>query len=449
MNRNNIRQTLLAPVVLLLAAALGMAGCTQGEDTLPGADGNDGARILNINVGPKQGFLSGDADSRSTVDESTGAMAWEEGDRIFLTVTYTGVSAEGQYTMVRNTTAWDFYKGYVGTHDENGNAIDLSGHTSFNGIPVPTGATAITRIIAYHTDNDTYLSNGMSMVLMEGGSCDQLRQVLDNPDMNAGITLELRHASVARLYFPGGLTPGKKYYPGGSFSIGIMQLGQTTGTSKSDLFSFTAAPDGSLAICIAENGSKTVTLKEKDADADDTNDKVVYASTFNVTFGSSYRCIIPAAGGTNPDSKPDLLKPAPIVANNKVYAVNGYWVTAPNADESKEYQWAASLDATKMDSDPCAGRGGWRMPTMKDFEKMAGWIASHPWSQDSEKENSIDIDSDKDAWNAAFPYGTYWSSVARASDSNAWSMYSFGNGAAYYNWLNKTTSYNVRCVQPQ
>ena len=464
MNRN-IRQTLLAPAVLLLAVTLGLAGCTQGEDALQGADGNNGTRTLNINVGPKQGFISGNTDSnadgstysndpatRSTVDESTGAMAWQKGDRIFLYVTYTGASAK-RYTLVRNTApAWDCYEGYVGTHDKDGNAVDLSGLTSFSGIPVPMGATAITQIIAYHTDNDTYPSTNERMVLMKGGSCDMLRQVISNPDMNAGITLALTHASVARLYFPGGLTPGKKYYPGGLQSIEAMFINQTGATSTSSNFSFTAAPDGSLVICLGGSnatGSQTVTLKEKDDDADDSNDKVVYTATFNAAFGSSYRCIIPAAGGVDPDSRPNLLIPDPIVPGNKVYPVNGYFVTAPDADESKVYQWAADIAATEMDSDPCAGHGDWRMPTMKDFETMAGWGTGNPWSQDGASTSDAAILSDKDAWNAAFPNGDYWSSVVRTSDFIVWYMTSYGNGSAHYNRDSKLNLNLVRCVQPQ
>ena len=466
MNRN-IRQTLLAPAVLLLAVTLGLAGCTQGEDALQGADGNNGARTLNINVGPKQGFISGftsgdNADSnadgsaysndpatRSTVNEDTGAMSWQEGDRIFLYVAYTGASAKS-YTMVRNAaSAWDFYEGYVGTHDKDGNAVNLSGLTSFSGIPVPMGATAITQIIAYHTDNDTYPSTNERMVLMKGGSCDMLRQVISNPDMNAGITLALTHASVARLYFPGGLTPGKKYYPGGLNSISEMLIDQSVGTVASNDFSFTAATDSSLVICITAAGSQTVTLKEKDDDDDNSNDKIVYTATFNVAVGSSYRCIIPAAGGVNPDSRPNLLLPAPIVPGNTVYVVNGYFVTAPDANANKTYLWAVNNDATQMDSDPCAGNGDWRMPTMKDFEAMAGWGTDNPWSQDGASASDTAILSDKDAWNAAFPHGGCWSSVAHASGSRAWGMYSYGNGTAAYSLDEKTNSSYVRCVQPQ
>ena len=454
MNRN-IRQTLLAPALLLLAAVtLGLAGCTQGEDALQGADGNAGARTLNINVGPKQGFRSGDADSnadtRSTVNESTLAMEWEEGDRIFLTVDYTGVTpSRYHYTMVRTATAtWNFYNNYIGTHDENGNAVELSLLSSFSAVPVPLGATGISTLAAQHTDNNTYVGIFDSMLMvafMDGGSCDQLFQQIKNPAMDAGITLNMVHNAVTRLHFPGGLTPGKKYYVDGAVVIQYVSDGGTGGDMN---IPFTAAPDGSLTLCAQINGTgQTVTLKEKDDDADPTNDKVVYSATFDAAYGSSYRCIIPAAGGVNPDSNPDLLKPAPIVPGNTVYVVNGYFVTAPDANESREYQWAASDDATKMDSDPCAGHGDWRMPTMKDFEKMAGWTDINPWSQ-SVIIDDVEIASDKDAWNAAFPDGYYLSSVVRTSDYYAWNVCSYGNGWGHYVcYGTKTEMRYVRCVQ--
>ena len=149
---------------------------------------------------------------------------------------------------------------------------------------------------------------------------------------------------------------------------------------------------------------------------------------------------------TNVEAKP---KPAPIVSDNTVWDVNGYWVTAPDADVNKTYQWAASDVAIVMDNDPCAGNGNWRMPTMKDFEKMAGWTTGNSWSQDGASTSDTAVTSDKDTWNAAFPYGNYWSSVARTSSSNAWTMTSNGNGTARYSWYSKTNTFKVRCVQVQ
>ena len=138
----------------------------------------------------------------------------------------------------------------------------------------------------------------------------------------------------------------------------------------------------------------------------------------------------------------------PIVPGNTVYAVNGYYVTAPDADATKKYKWADDSNANVMDSDPCAGHGDWRMPTMEDFEKMAGWTVTWPWSQ-TVAADVKEILSDKDVWKAAFPTGTYWSSVARTIDLSACGIFSYDTGTAYYNTYTKTGSYTVRCVQVQ
>ena len=458
MNRN-IRQTLLAPALLLLAAiTLGLAGCTQGEDALQGADGNAGARTLNINVGPKQGFRSGDADSnadtRSTVNESTGAMEWEEGDRIFLAIEGNDpATTMTTYTLVRKATdAWDIYEGYLTTYDAGGALIDLSAHNTISAITLLPGTTLLNAVQAYHTDCPTRLAEtGKNKVnILDGGSRDCVEAYETNVSIDAPLSLNLTRDRInnTRLHFPGGLTPGKKYYVDGKTSYKDFDIAPDSwGTGVG--MPFTAAADGSLTLCAKIDGTgQTVTLKEKDDDADDTNDKVVYSATFNVAYGSSYRCIISAAGDINPDNRPNLLKPDPIVSSNTVYVVNGYFVTAPDANERKTYQWAASETATEMDSDPCADHGGWRMPTMYDFEKMAGWTDSNPWSQDIQREVSARV-SDKDAWDAAFPGSTYWSSVARTSDSNAWIILSLPNGTASYRWTDKSVSLCVRCVQPQ
>ena len=466
MNRN-IRQTLLAPALLLLAAAtLGLAGCTQGEDALQGADGNDGVRILNINVGPKQGFLSGDADNntdsrsngndgapgtRSTVDESTGVMAWEEGDRIFVLVECNdAANTKPHYTLIRNAAdGWDIYEGYLTTYDAGGNLIDLSAHTPVSAIKLPLGTTAIAYIRVNYTDSPTRyvpksgegIQDAERVAFLDGGSCDFMHTDIINPAMDASITIALTRSNLTRLHFPGGLTPGKKYYVDGFHSQ--TEFGEAYSGSGTNI-PFTADTDGSLTICFKVEGSSSynVTLKEKDTDA------VVYTATFNVAYGSSYRCIIPAAGGVNPDNRPDLLIPIPIVPGNAVYVVNGYFVTAPDANANKTYPWAASDAATVMDNDPCAGHGGWRMPTMKDFEKMAGWTVVRPWSQDAFRGYAIDIESDKNAWSAAFPlFGNYYSSDARSSDSNVWVMRSNNNGTGYYEWNYKSLPNYVRCVQ--
>ena len=137
--------------------------------------------------------------------------------------------------------------------------------------------------------------------------------------------------------------------------------------------------------------------------------------------------------------------PTAITTGNKVYVVNGYWVTAPGA-ETDTYAWASSNEATQMENDPCAGHDNWRMPTMKDFEKMAGLSDTWPWT-DGVANNDITIVSDHSTWITVFPNGNYWSSVIKSA-SEAWRMGSYGDGKGYYGWRSKTTSNFIRCVQP-
>lgn len=191
---------------------------------------------------------------------------------------------------------------------------------------------------------------------------------------------------------------------------------------------------------------------------------------FRVTGVASDKILIDTSGD-NPVSVPDGwttdpgndefnegtvgVPPAPIVAANTVYRVNGYWVTAPDANLAKQYKWAASNSATVMDNDPCAGHGNWRMPTMKDFEKMLGWTNTWPWSQ-RVGEDAKEILSDKVAWNAAFPIGDfpvgrYWSSDACDIDiTYAWFLEMENSGVAKYSVIYKNNDSKViRCVQPQ
>ena len=462
--KRNIKQTLLAPVVLLLAAAtLGLAGCTQGDDTLPGAGGNDAARSLNINVGPKQGFTPGNADgsapsTRATVDESTGAMDWEEGDRIFLAADYNDAArTEATYTLVRTATStWDIYEGYLTTYDADGNPIDITAHTPVSAIKLPLDATQISALRAYHIDSSTgYIPKtgegleGMARItVLDGGSRDYMDFYAHSLSIDVAVTLNLTRYNLTRLHFTGGLTPGKKYYVDGASSMTEFGGGLT---SRDLNVPFTAAPDGSLTLCAGIDGTaQTVTLKEKDDDDDATNDKVVYTVTSDFAYGSTYQCIIPTSGGIDPDSKPDLLLPAPIVAGNTVWKVNGYFVTAPDADESKYYKWSYSnFNNTEMENDPCVGKGNWRMPSTKDFQYMAGWQdgTANEWTQESNSDIRT-VSSDADAWKAAFPSGAYWSSVPTTSLNEAWYI-EVNSNIVSYKPSSKGGFLCVRCVQPQ
>lgn len=139
--------------------------------------------------------------------------------------------------------------------------------------------------------------------------------------------------------------------------------------------------------------------------------------------------------------------PSPIVAGNAVYRVNGYWVTAPAADEDTFYVWSYSRGSTAMDNDPCDGHGNWRMPDMYDFSNMAGWQTFYLWTQKAGKDIHS-IQGNRDVWSIAFPTGVYLSCVERATDSHVWAMYSDGNGKGGYTWDIKRIKRNyIRCVQ--
>ena len=139
--------------------------------------------------------------------------------------------------------------------------------------------------------------------------------------------------------------------------------------------------------------------------------------------------------------------PSSIIPGNSVYRVNGYWVTAPAADEGILYIWSYSRGATAMDKNPCNGHGNWRMPDMYDFCNMACWQNFRPWSQGVGKGIHA-IQGDREAWNIAFPAGVYLSSVERTADSHVWAMYSDGSGNGSYSWDIKRFKRNyIRCVQ--
>ena len=292
-----------------------------------------------------------------------------------------------------------------------------------------------------------------------GSTADHMTFMKDI-SLGEDIQVEFKHLTT-RLVF-NGLKPAATYslkaggtaitFPA-SFVVADCSL---VGTDQQ---TFTTDADGKLVICAALNGkinagTHKVSLEVMEGSAPGTSAGIVELTAKGSDAdgwkmdGYMYTVNFVNGGPIDPDSKPDLLTPAPIVPGNKVYAVNGYWVTAPDADVIRIYQWAASTAATVMDSDPCAGHGDWCMPTMKDFEVMAGWSTIKPWTQDSEILSAKDV-SDKDAWNAAFPAGDYWSSVAHRSDPEAWTVYSMGNGQAYYMWYDKTNLCNVRCVQVQ
>ena len=472
--KNNILSA-LAPALLLCAAVFGMAGCTQGEDALQGAGATaQGGEPIHVSVAPKPGFTDGtdttggsSTGTRATVGDD-GTFGWTENtDHIYIYITFNDELSTKLINSWRceHDAVDDYYPTIKDWRPQHG--WTMSGdNTDGDEISWPLGASQAV-VNAFYTDVPRSAVGGnednptsLTLNYSAGGTGDHMI-FTKTLTLGEALTLDFHHATT-RLVFTG-LKANTAYSlkAGGTaltfptvLTVASFSLGTPTEQT------FTSNADGKLVICAALDDKLNATTHKVSLEVMEGNASGTSVGTVELTARGSdadgwkmdgYMYTVNFANGSgavNPDNNPDLLAPAPIAAGNKVYAVNGYWVTAPNADESKTYQWAASTAATVMDSDPCAGYGNWRMPTMKDFEKMAGWTTSNPWSQDTSISNT-DINSDRDAWNTAFPSGDYWSSVARTSDSKVWGIKSLGGSLARYGWESQTSLINVRCVQPQ
>lgn len=180
---------------------------------------------------------------------------------------------------------------------------------------------------------------------------------------------------------------------------------------------------------------------------------------FRVTALAGDKTVVDMEGDDNPVDIPDgwtqnpdtdefeegvtAAAPSPVASGNAVYEVNGFWITAPAANEGQTYAWTAT-------SSLCTGNGNWRMPTMKDFEEIFGWTTRLPWSP----ENCYNVQNLRyGAFSRAFPLNgftcSWWSSTER-DDSNAYEFSIENSGAtAKYSYTGKSRGYGVRCVQKQ
>lgn len=469
MKLNNHILSALAPALLLCAAIAGMAGCTQGEDVLQGAGTvAQGGEPLHVSVAPKPGFTGGtdttggsSTGTRATVGDD-GTFGWTEGtDYIYACITFNDAATTTLYHTWQRTpavethsymTGWKVLKYWGGSEEYSG------------GLVWPLGANTVT-VRALYTDCTLGITEGevtkQGLDYSNGTTGDHMifQKTLT---LGEDLTVDFHHATT-RLVFTG-LKATTAY----SLKAGGTALTYPTLLTVADFslgtpaeHSFTSDADGKLVICAALDGklnatTHKVSLELMEGDAPGTSVGTVeltamgsdadgwkmdgYMYTVNFANGS---------GTVNPDNKPDLVAPDPIVAGNTVWKVNGYYVTAPDAGVYKVYHWAATDGATQMDFDPCAGKGDWRMPTMYDFQNIAGWTTTLPWSPNVSIGVETDVTSDTNAWLNAFPAGDYWSSVVYAADeTKAWCMRSEGSGTAYYGSLMKTSNVNhIRCVQ--
>lgn len=187
---------------------------------------------------------------------------------------------------------------------------------------------------------------------------------------------------------------------------------------------------------------------------------------FRVTGVDSGKIVI-GTDGDNPVDVPDgwktdpdndvfeegtvIAPPAPIYGTNAVYSVNGYWVTAPGA-ENATYVWNSDKTATSMEKDPCAAAGkGWSMPTMKDFEKMLGWTERWPWSDTPAVYGERTILSNADQCYAAFAGGDLFfsSNPLISSEAEVWGIKVVNPNTAKYTSGSKGAARSIRCVQKQ
>ena len=479
--RTTIKQTLLAPALLLLAAVtLGLAGCTQGEDALQGAPGtvSRGGEPIRVSITEKPGFVGvtgttggSGTGTRATVGDD-GAFGWSKWDRIYVRFTFDDAAA----TVVNHL--WLYNPDNIGAYNYvpgGWNVLDRweTGISLYKGFVWPLGASKVT-VRAFYTDcpyegfgGDDY----PKVVFNYTGSTGDHMTFMKDFSLCEDIQVDFRHLTT-RLVF-NGLKPATTYSlkaGGAALTFHTAFVAADCSLEGTDEQTFTSDADGKLVICAAldgklDTGTHKVSLEVMEGGASGTS-----AGTVELTAkgndtdgwkmdGYMYTVNFANGGAIDPESSPDLLSPIPITPGNEVYDVNGYWVTAPEADPAKTYTWDAANNTT---TGPCVGHGDWRMPTMKDFEKMLSWTTPPlSWADDpnivNQKIGLYGNESERVKWEAAFPYYNsstyqvdYWSSDSHQNGDQAWSVFQdYPSGYANYHINAKTSEYNVRCVQPQ
>lgn len=457
--RQKITLPILATALLLVAATLGTASCSQNDDALPaGTAVARGGEPLNIRIAPKPGYTES-ANTRATVNDDTGAFAWEAGDNIIVFVTFNDAAA----TTVKH---WGTYHSgstasYIADWDMVELRDNLTGSPAISKLAWPLGASRAT-VRAVYSANLPHILDTPGYFINSGEDHMRFSKTVT---LGETLTIDFAHFTT-RLIFTG-LAANTKY----SLKVNGVAATFPSYIDNSDLTfyryyeqSFTSDASGNLIVHaelddkIDANGKLKLELvknRETTPAYQTTLTAQGTAGAYKMD-GYIYKIKVSSGGQVNSGNSPDLVT-VPIVPGNMIWELNGYYITAPDANVDKKYQWSASESATVMDNDPCVGHGNWRMPSMKDFEKMAGWTETCPWSQGvGEDHKQV---SNEGIWYAAFKEGghQYWSTdVVTSDETRVWCMLSISSGpvdpvngidGSCYNQNLKTGNSYVRCVQ--
>lgn len=457
MKKNNITST-LASVLLLLTAALGTTGCTQNDDAPDGASLN--SQSITVRIAPKAGFAEGNTQTRGTVNADDGTFAWAAGDVIYVVITFKDESSNILKDQSGNNIP-PLYHEWVYT-DATNNQSYLGGNwiarlrtdnTTVDKLQWPAGATKA-EVKAFYSDAHIAGDDRIPLDYTTAGATGDIMTFNDEISNNEDLVVVLKH-DVARLTFTG-LAANTGYKLKGVFHIKEYSPALDPTSHESEQ-TFTSDGDGNLTFCapltISDGeASRTVTLQTAATSEDVCIASLPAQGTPLAVNGCMYTLSATSGGGITPDSYEDLLKPKPIIEGNKVWAVNGYWVTAPE-EETTKYTWTAIKN-----NDPCANHGSWRLPTMKDFEKICGFEENNPWSlvyavTDGLTPIGIPDSDDRNVWNEAFlpenSDGQFWSSNrAEAADGvpQTWYLQTTLSQADYKK-ASINDEKNVRCVQ--
>lgn len=458
MKKNNITST-LASVLLLLTAALGTTGCTQNDDAPDGASLN--SQSITVRIAPKAGFAEGNTQTRGTVNADDGTFTWAKDDIIYVTITFKDQDDNDLQAQDGITPLYHLWKNVTGTPDAaesylsgDWDAFERNGTTPVNKLQWPAGARWA-KVQAFYTDMDTKVVAGSGDIelFLKNGDTGDIMAFRDQISNSEDLEVVLKH-EVARLTFKG--LAANTGYKLKEIPHNNKYTRDITSPTTSVL-TFTSDDDGNLTCCAplpisSSEVSRRVTLQDATTDEDVCTVSVPAQGDPAEVNGYMYTLSASSGGGITPGSYEDLLKPKPIIEGNKVWAVNGYWVTAPE-EETTKYTWTAIKN-----NDPCANHGSWRLPTMKDFEKICGFEENNPWSlvyavTDGLTPIGIPDSDDRNVWNEAFlpenSDGQFWSSNrAEAADGvpQTWYLQTTLSQADYKK-ASINDEKNVRCVQ--